>query len=121
MSKKFFLSDNKPSYYIIQPLFCVIFLIGCSGPIIRSSQPFPPFIKEYKSFQLDRNNTEFFNTGIQVMAGNYLTLMVKSEMFTRSGLGLTAFVQTKFLAPGEKVVFKIGTDGKPHFTHLGIG
>jgi Caspase domain len=88
-------------------LFILILLLaGCATPVIKMPKTVPDgILKEYKSFKLNGSDTEWIDSGIRVVNGDYLTIMAKGKIQAHSGT----------IDPAWKVVFQIGKDGKFNF------
>jgi uncharacterized caspase-like protein len=93
---------------LIRFVFLILFLLlaGCATPVIKIPKAVPDgILKEYKSFKLSGSNTDWIDSGIRVVNGDYLTIMAKGKIQAHSGT----------IDPAWKVAFQIGKDGKFNF------
>jgi caspase domain-containing protein len=66
--------------------FCTLFLfldlmaIGCSKPIMKISEPYPPIVKEHKHIILNAGSAGMRNTGIYLKKGQRYSILAKGSI-----------------------------------------
>ena len=66
-------------------IHCLIGLSGCATPVIKIAKPTPDIIKEYKSVVVWSKDAGMRDTGVQVMRGDYVTILAEGEIFVWPG------------------------------------
>lgn len=102
-----FLKKRWGFFIIFWPLFLLfLFLLnGCATPVIKMSKPLPDIVKEYKMFKLDATSLEYLKSGIQVVNGDFITIMAKGTI-RGPNWGIT---------PPANLMLKIGETGPVYF------
>lgn len=65
---------------LISLVFCLAFLFGCAGTVVKMPKQMPDTISAYKSIIVQGNRAGMWKSGVTLKEGHYVMIMAKGEV-----------------------------------------
>src|SRR4030067_2166044 len=93
-------------YFIRLILFSLLLiLIGCAGTVIKMPKSMPDIVSTYKSVIVKGDRAGMFKSGVQLKAGDYVTIMAKGGVDN-----WTARTPEHVYKPERILLYRLGKD-----------
>ncbi len=102
--------------YLFLLVFCSLtfILIGCAGPVIHMPKSMPDIVSSYKSVVVQGDRAGMWKSGVQVKAGDFVTIMAKGEVDV-----WPARYPEHVYKPERILLYRLGKDTTPAHRYYG--
>jgi hypothetical protein len=98
-------------YFIRLILFSLLLiLIGCAGNVIQMPKSIPDIVSSYKSVIVKGDHAGMFKSGVQLKAGDYVTIMAKGEVDLWPTIKGSSTMGNYVFKPERILLYRLGKD-----------